>query len=526
MDYRTKAIKRIFAAVFFLLLAVYALHSEICVEYFGGAERVSGSCALLQTDKTSVIVDCGTFYQEDELPVNNDFLDDKLTEAKALILTHSHIDHSGRIPYLISKGFKGTIYCTPATKKIIFELYDDGWNFDDMLQKYFWSSSKLSNIQNIGKGTLTLHWYDQCKKSIKNITYSDKKTSMSVLEKRYKINFKLCKKCLKRYLNEIRQQFKEVQYGENTVISEDIKFVLFDAGHIVGSSSILFNVYDKQKSRSIVFSGDLGSGYSKIIKDKTIAPKADYVFVESTYGSSSKNVTFADYGRFRSEIAKALEKKNIVWIPALALHRTQKVLYEIKQAQDEGMIGSDVKIFSLSPSANGITNQYEQEIKEPSAYRWFTDEIYQSRTLLPKNYTTEKPKNFPKPAIIISSSGMMDQGTSLYLISKLLPFKDVSVFLVSYASPHTPAGQLKRGAKYVKTKYGTSKVLAKIQSFDIFSDHPGADEVIRWLSNQDKYTNVYLVHGDKKNLKEAKNILIKKGFTKTKIALSGKNIIE
>lgn len=121
---------------------------------------------LCTTDKTSVIIDCGTFYQEDGLPADNTFINDKLINAKALILTHAHIDHSGRIPYLISKGFKGTIYCTPATKKIVFELYDDGWNFEDVMQRYFWSSTKLSNIQNIQKGTLTLHWYEQCGEEI------------------------------------------------------------------------------------------------------------------------------------------------------------------------------------------------------------------------------------------------------------------------------------------------------------------------------------------------------------------------
>ncbi|MGE4384349.1 MAG: MBL fold metallo-hydrolase [Endomicrobiaceae bacterium] len=508
-----------------LLFLITPAYSDISVEYFGGAGRVSGSCALLRIDNVSVIVDCGTFYQEDELPVDNNLLDDKLIKAKALVLTHSHIDHSGRIPYLISKGFNGVIYCTPATKKIILELYDDGWNFDDVMQRYFWSASKFSNIRNIQKGAVTLHWYEQCKRTIKNISYVDKKTSISFLKNKYKSNFKLCKKCLKRYLNEISSRFKEVRYGGNIKISENINFVLFDAGHIAGSSSIFFNVDSNGKKRRIAFSGDLGSGYSKILKSKEIIPKADDVFVESTYGGSVGNVTFKDYDRFQKEVAKAVKNKNIVWIPALALHRTQKILYEIKQAQDQGIIPLDVKIFSLSPSANGITDLYEHEIIYPSAQRWFSDEVYEKKTLLPRNYTTKKPKQFPKPSIVISSSGMMDQGTSLYLINKLLPFKDTSVFLVSYVSPHTPAGYLKKGAKYVKTKYGTTKVMAGVQSFSIFSDHPGIKERIRWLSKQDNNTNVYLVHGDRKNLKEAKTFLEKAGFNRVKIALNGENII-
>lgn len=119
------------------LLLFQCVNAEISVTYFGGAQRVSGSCALVKTDKHSVIVDCGTFYEEDGLPVDNKNINSVLINADALVLTHAHADHAGLIPLLISKGFKGNIYCTSATKKIVFELYDDGWNFEDIAQNYF-----------------------------------------------------------------------------------------------------------------------------------------------------------------------------------------------------------------------------------------------------------------------------------------------------------------------------------------------------------------------------------------------------
>lgn len=102
------------------------------------------------------------------------------------------------------------------------------------------------------------------------------------------------------------------------------------------------------------------------------------------------------------------------------------------------------RFLAYIPSANGITKQYEQEMKRAISAKWFNFNVYNSKTLLPQNYTTKRPKQFPKPSIIISASGMMDQGTSLSLINKLLPLKDTSVFLVSYASPNISAGQLKR----------------------------------------------------------------------------------
>ena len=182
-------------------------------------------------------------------------------------------------------------------------------------------------------------------------------------------------------------------------------------------------------------------------------------------------------------------------------------------------------MYSLSPSSNGITERYEKEASFPSRDRWFKDEVYQIGSFLPENYITKKPKEFLAPCIIISASGMMDQGVSYGLISKLLPLENVEVCLVSYAGPKTPAGKLKKGAKYIRTGYGTTKVAAKINIFDIFSDHPDIEELLNWLSNQDSDTRIYLVHGEKDTLDKALILYKQKGFINTKIAVKGDNIL-
>ena len=123
----------------------------------------------------------------------------------------------------------------------------------------------------------------------------------------------------------------EINYNQEVRIGENISFYLFDAGHIAGSASIFFNVKDEQTSKTIIVSGDLGSGYSNILNAKEPAPLADYVFVESTYGGVNKNISTDDYISFQKDIVGELKKGNRVWIPSLSLHRTQKVLYEIIQ---------------------------------------------------------------------------------------------------------------------------------------------------------------------------------------------------
>ena len=516
---------KLLSILFFLLLSSLT-YAQISVEYFGGAERVSGSCALLKAGSNSIIVDCGSFYDEGNLPSDNSIIDKKLINADAMVLTHAHNDHSGRILQLISEGFSGNIYCTDATKKIILEMYDDGWNYDYVKKKYFWSKSKREKIQlRESKENLTLHWHSVCKNSVKNREESKSEISLMQLKDKYSINFKICKNCLNKDLENLKDRFVSVEYKDNIDITDKINFSLYDAGHISGSASVIFYVYDENKIKTIAFSGDLGSGYSKITPDKDVIPKVDYVFVETTYGGEKKNVSEADYKKFQEMISNAVKNDKIVWIPALSLHRTQKILFEIKQAQLNGLIPYDTPVYSLSPSSNGITDRYEKEANLPSRDRWFKDEVYQIGSFLPENYITKKPKEFPVPCIVISASGMMDQGVSYGLINKLLPLENVEVCLVSYAGPKTPAGKLKRGAKYIRTRFGTAKVLARINIFDIFSDHPDIEELMKWLSNQDSDTRIYLVHGEKDTLDKALNLYKQKGFVNTKIAVKGNNVL-
>lgn len=506
--------------LFVFLFSFQNLYCEISVQYFGGAGRVSGSNALINTDNCSVIIDCGSFYDEGNLKADNSYIPKKIINANAMILTHAHMDHSGRIPLLISEGFEGNIYCTPATKKILFEVLDEGWNFEYTKQKYFWSSSKMKNIKKYHKGILTLHWYDTCKNNIKDVHECSKKYSMDQLSKQYKINCKICKNCLSKYLEEIKERFIEINYHQNINISKDINFYLFDAGHIPGSSSVFFNVKDSKNNKTIVISGDLGSAYSNLLSQKEIAPLADYVFIETTYGGVNNNINPNDYIIFQKNIAAELQKGNRVWIPALSLNRTQKVLYEIKKGQDNDIIPINIQVFSLSPSSNGITKQYEDELKTPSKQKWFDDMVYSDKTILPQNYTENKPKEFPVPSIIISASGMMDQGVSLGLLSKLLPFENTSVFLVSYVAPSTPAGKLKNNAKTIRTKYGqTINVKAKTKVYNIFSDHPDSEELLHWLSNQNKEnSNIFLVHGELTTLKKCEKFYKQQGYNRVKIA--------
>jgi len=492
---------------FILLFLTGILYAEVSVQYFGGAEMVSGSCALLKTEETSVIIDCGTFYDEGEIPVNNKIIDEQLVNAQYFILTHAHVDHSGRLPLLISKGFNGKIYLTKATKDILIELFSKGWNYNDVEQNYFWSKKQRLRCQKKHQGTTTLHWYKSCLKTISNTETSMNEETLNDLNNRYKINFKLCKKCLKNQLDLLTKQLVVVNYNKEIKLSKNTSFYLLDAGHIPGSASVFIKVKENDLKK-ILFSGDLGNNYSRLLNKKQTAPEADFIFMENTYGATDRNISYKDYDIFQNEVYKALDKNEIVWIPALSLNRTQKILFELKLAQKKGLINENIPILSLSPTSNDITNLYENEIKHPSAQKWFNSEIYKESSILPNNYTTKKLKKYPKPSIIISASGMMDKGVSVSLMKVLLPMRDVNVFLVSYASPQTPAGKLKRNAKNI----GKVHVNATVKSFDIFSDHPDIYDRISWLTSTNKYSKIYLVHGEKTNFTSTKNFLNNKGF--------------
>ncbi|MDR3049675.1 MAG: MBL fold metallo-hydrolase [Elusimicrobiota bacterium] len=462
--------------VFLLLLFCPLAFAEISITPFGAAGIVSGSSFLIESGPKSALIDCGLFYENDG---DNFSINPKAVKAGALILTHSHLDHIGKVPLLIYQGFKGTIYSTPATKEFVLEFFSNGSGFDLIKRKWAWSKNVKA-----GDKKAIVHWIDSCIENIKKVQWSQKEAVISEVRREYGINFSFCKICLNLDTQKIANMFKTSKYNEKVKLFDNFDFYFFDAAHIPGSASLFFNIDGKK----IVFSGDLGSGYSRLTGQSQNAPKADFVFME---GTNSANIEDdAAYDSFHSDLKRALAQDKSVWITALAFNRTQKVLYELKLMQDDGEISKNIEIYSISPYANKINRLYDEEVKN-KANDWFVEDIYKNRTVLPKNLKFTAPKDFSKQFILLSASG--NEKTAANLIKRFQKRGSVLIMSTNYLSEDNIL---------LKIPYSNSQAdKIETKKYGVFSDHPNVFELLRWLSNQDKNAQIYLVHYDVKNIR-------------------------
>jgi metallo-beta-lactamase family protein len=509
------------SSIFGVLLFLSPLFADISVTPYGAAESVSGSCFLLDNGDKKFIVDCGLFMSDVKDLDNNISTKDKnlniqkgLVDAHSLFLTHAHLDHSGRIPLLIQEGFKGKIYSTGATKELAIALFKDRNGFDLIKRKWFWSESQYEKAEK-KNGAVVAHWTNECKSNIKSIGYSESEMLLDDLEKNEKVKFILCKNCCQKEAEKISEKFVIVDYNEDIQIVDMVKAKFINAAHIPGSASIIFTI-DKEK---ICFSGDLGSGHSKFNGEFEIPEPVDLIFMEATYGGKINNNVDVEYKIFRKDLKNALASGNTIWIPAFALNRTQEVLYELKLMQDDGYISKEIPIFSVSPSANAITNLYQKEVSNPiredednkySQEAWFLDSVYQKKSILPKDTRFQMIRNYNMQMILFSSSGDMDRGKSEQLAPIMLSDKNVFVMIVNYVDPASPASLLLQNKK---TKFNLKKVAAKIKSYQAFSDHADFNALQKWLSKQNKDTKIYVIHSNKQNTAQTVALLRAKNWS-------------
>lgn len=501
--------KKITAVLIFLIFYAPFSFAEISVIPYGAAETVSGSCFLVEAREESFLVDCGLFIGEDNEFYSNSELPGELVKAKALVLTHAHLDHSGRIPLLVSKGFRGKIYSTPATKELALSLFRNRNGFDIIKRKWFWSKLQKEKAER-KKAPVIAHWNEECGENIKEAGYCAVPADLETLEKETGVQFLACKNCCARDSDEIEKLFETLEYGVLKEISRNVKFKLSDAGHIPGSACVIFFIGDKK----ILFSGDIGSGHSRLNDIFSIPEKADMIFMEATYAGSRPDSGLRGYDIFRNDLIKALGEGKTVWIPALAFNRTQKILFELKLMQKEGLLPDSAAVYSVSPGANNITGIYQKELKNKSG-GWFSRKAYEEGSIVPAGLKQSKNIKFASPLIIISSSGDMDKGMSSRLAQILLPRKDVSVMIVNYVGPKSAAGLLLSKKKEIRG----IKNNASAKRYDVFSDHADFEAVEKWLSGQDKKTPVYLIHSQKENAGKMGSLLRGQGWKNVSNAL-------
>jgi metallo-beta-lactamase family protein len=503
------------------------------VTVYGAAGQVSGSLSLLDTGTVRCLIDCGAFYAnaEEAVPSAGDAaFAFRPQDINAVFVTHSHQDHIGRLPSLVSQGYRGPIYLTEASRELAAVMLESAVKYDESQKRsWCWSQRSLADAK-AQHHALTVHWRSDCTYAQK-ISPSNRQSVECTLrelngslEKRGAGNITACRTCLANELGDILKLFRVTPYNSPIPIGPGLQAEFLDAGHIPGSASVLFSVVVGGKEKRFLFSGDLGSDLSALIPGPRPAPNVDAVFVETTYGPKPRSQSVSGERKvFRSAVADAVRNGGIAWIPAFALDRTQKILYELHLAQQEKTLPSNVPIFCPSPTARKISDIYRLHQKDG----WFRTAVADDRLAWSPDSLAKSaklPGRLPRPCVLITTSGMMMYSLSKEMAGKLLPDGSVTVFLVGYQDPDTPGSWLKEGRSTITIGNQTLTVRAKIRSFGCFSAHGDSQDIDIWLAKIRRDARVVLVHGDKSCLTGRREQLTGQGWKNVLVAEPGVKI--
>lgn len=500
--------------VLIALAAGLSVSAPVTVTIHGGAGEVSGSLAVVHCGETRLMVDCGAYYPEGDggadernarAAARNNQLPVSPTECRLLIWTHAHLDHIGRTPLLVRSGFKGAILATEGTAAIAPTMLEMQIRYDSARVRD-WRWSRPRAIPGCEAPVVKAHWRSDCEWThrIAPANRAGFTGTYDELAARLRAAFGAevevspCKVCAKPEVAQVMTLVRPCPYDRDIEVAPNVAARFLYAGHIPGSASVLVTSGRGSSVRSVLFSGDLGNEMSRLTSGPRPAPPADLVVLESTYGGVIRKLdAVAEHRRFRQEVAATVAADGVAWIPAFALDRTQKILWELTTAQREGLLDKNIRIYCPSPSADAITQVYARHVADG----WFRPEVAAvAAPFGPAGMSDADLESVPAgPAVVISTSGMMDAAFA-GTFAPLLEDPHNTVFLVGYQDPFTPGGALKEQAKSVTINGRRYVALARVAEYGCFSAHIDLSEAREWLVHQRENTLVLLVHGETASL--------------------------
>jgi metallo-beta-lactamase family protein len=434
------------------------------VTLLGAAKEVTGSCYLVETDSATVLVDCGLFQGPPRLEKLNKIPRALMSKhIDAVVLTHAHLDHCGRLPMLCNSGYRGPIYATRGTIDLASLILKDA-----------------ARIQE-----------DDCERE------NRKRKNLSVDKVRPLFTHKDVEK--------VALQFRELNYEHWLDVADGVKIRLVEAGHIMGSSCVDMLLGQNGGRRRLVFSGDLGQWDMPILRDPAKLETADLIFVESTYGNRDHRSLEDTIDEFQQLILSAVQDKGKILIPTFAVGRTQQLLFHLSEMVRAKKLES-FPIYLDSPMAIEATRLYKShpELMDKEAQQLFKehpgllDQLFGLKTC----QTSDESKALnavPGPCLIMAGAGMCDAGRILHHFRQNLPLRETVVIIVGYQSKGSLGRNLIEGYERVKIFGETVTVRATVKSLGGFSAHAGQKDLLRWLepmTRHNRYPRIILTHGE------------------------------
>lgn len=437
---------------------------SVKIKFCGGVRTVTGSNHLIETDKSKILIDCGLFqgHRDDYYKINNQFMFNP-EKIDALVLSHAHIDHSGNIPNLVKHGFNKKIYATEATVD-------------------------LCNIMLLDSAHVQ-------KEDIKFINKINRKKRLPPREPLYTKDEAERSLCL----------FEGKAYGKTFNVTSDIRCTFYDAGHILGSSVIVFTIERQgKKNINLAYAVDLGRDDKPLLKNPVALPSGslDYLIIESTYGGRLHDDMKNAKDKLVFYINKAVKQKGKIIIPSFALGRAQEVIYFLSELMRAKKIPA-LPIYVDSPMAVNVTDIFK---KHPECF----DE--EARIMV---YHAESPFNIKnlhyirkveeskalnedhRSMIIISASGMCEAGRILHHLKNNIEDKRNVIIIVGYMAQHTLGKRLVNREEVVKIFGQEYKLKAEVGVINAFSAHADKNELLEYVKKSNhSIKRIFIVHGD------------------------------
>lgn len=444
---------------------------------FHGADRdVTGSCHLLECGGKRLLVDCGMFQGGRELQEENAAeLGFDATGIDFMLLTHAHLDHCGRLPLLVKRGFRGEIIATAATRELAQIVMLDAAHMSEEDAQW-----RTRNARD-GKPVAPLY------------TQDDVAAAMRLFG-------------------------RVAAYGAEIELAPGLRISFHDAGHILGSAHVLVQVSESGRARRVLFSGDIGGAGRPIIRDPD-PPAADIVLMESTYGDRNHRSPAESVTELVRVIATTIQRGGNVVIPTFALERAQEILYSLRAAIASGALPAQLPVYLDSPMAVSATAIYRAHPEcydaEAAALIASGADLFGFPGLHLVRATTESISinRIAGGAVIMAGSGMCTGGRIRHHLVNNLPRPDASIVFVGFASQGTPARRIIDGARSIPLFGEEVPVRAQVHTINGFSAHADQAELLRWHARAGGAERTLLVHGEQRSMNALAALLPKVPIT-------------
>jgi metallo-beta-lactamase family protein len=513
---------------------------EMHVTFYGAVREVTGSMHLLDTGCDRVLLDCGLYQgRRQEAGEKNRVLHLDPSLLANVILSHAHIDHSGRIPLLCKRNFSGRVICTRATVDACGYLLPDSGHIQESDAEYLNYKTVRRALSEIKSGPdrkkLSRRQSDDIKKVLKKGRHRLNNDAINTLMHKHKLE-----RIKPLYTQEDALQalsyFDGAPYRHPLTVGRNLTCTLYEAGHILGSAISMIKYNAAGKSRTVCYTGDIGRFDKPILKDPTLNfeetdRNVDLLIMESTYGDREHDPVTDLRNKLKHVLLDALERGGSVLIPSFAYGRTQELLYVIHELYNDGEVPR-VPVYVDSPLATNITKVFGEhpEVYDRETHTTFLEKGQNPFSFAQAHFVASVDESIKlvrqkKPHIVISASGMCEAGRILHHLRYKIHNPKNTILIVGYMAQHTLGRRLlEQGEAYAANgRKGDPPLLrffnkeyplnAHVVSLGGFSAHADKHEMLRFLKKSDlRIKKIALVHGEEKQSLAFSGFLKQNGF--------------